>query len=437
MEPNRRHTREYSRFRPAAKGATPWRTLRPPLRVRRRSGHASATGGTPGRRRYPTPPPRSERHGARRRGRWRRAPGTANGSRPPIGLIRSSCSRSRLPLGCPSWCRSATGGCWCRRSRSSAARPTRWRPTWPAAPRTGLAGAALWRCASVQLRWVRRARPAAGVQHQRLRRDAAGPVRVGREAAGGQLRRGRPGSRLRRQTAAVDQSGRDAFVPGGDQGVRRDVQPRALVRPHRRGRDRRAGGSAGDPKAAEAVRAQPGQGAVEGQPEGVREAHDDRRRRAQDRERPAADRPDRRGGVRRRTGRARGVRTGSHPLLPAHPERRPPAAARALSLRPLGAQGCRRGQRRRACLDRADARARRERSAVPAAQGGAAIGARAVPGQELVQQPRPAGRRGPAADAGRQRHHARLDPDDGFRRRRAGISTCASSGTARARLWSR
>ena len=37
----------------------------------------------------------------------------------------------------------------------------------------------------------------------------------------------------------VDQSGRDAFVPGGDQGVRRDVQPRPLVLPHRRGRDRR------------------------------------------------------------------------------------------------------------------------------------------------------------------------------------------------------
>ena len=69
-------------------------------------------------------------------------------------------------------------------------------------------GAALWRCASVQLRCVRRARPAAGVQHQRLRRDAAGPVRVGREAAGGQLRRGGPGSRLRRQTAAGRSTGR-------------------------------------------------------------------------------------------------------------------------------------------------------------------------------------------------------------------------------------
>ena len=148
--------------------------------------------------------------------------------------------------------------------------------------------------------------------------------------------------------------------------------------------------------------------------QGVCEAHRDRRRRAQDRQRPAADRPDRGAGVRRRTGRARGVRAGSDPLLPAYPEPRPPAAAGAVSLRPRGAQGRRRRQRRHARLDRADARPRRERSAVPAAQGGAGIGARAVPGQERVRQARPAGRRGPAADAGRQRHHARLDPGHGL-----------------------
>ena len=107
--------------------------------------------------------------------------------------------------------------------------------------------AALWRCASVQLRGLRRARSAAGVQHQRLRRDAAGPVRVGREAARGELRRGRPGSRLRRETAAVDQPGRDAVLPGGDQGSRRVVQPRPLVLPHRRGRDRARCGSSRRP----------------------------------------------------------------------------------------------------------------------------------------------------------------------------------------------
>ena len=80
------------------------------------------------------------------------------------------------------------------------------RPGRRAADRAGRA--ALRRCAPVQLRRVRRARPAAGVQHQRLRRDAAGPVRVGRQAARGELRRRRPRSRLRRQAAAVDQSRR-------------------------------------------------------------------------------------------------------------------------------------------------------------------------------------------------------------------------------------
>ena len=50
------------------------------------------------------------------------------------------------------------------------------------------------------------------------------------------------------------------------------------------------------------------------------------------------------------------------------------------------------------------------RSAVPPGQGGAGVGARAVPRREPVRQPRAAGRRGPAAHAVRERHHARLDP---------------------------
>ena len=49
-------------------------------------------------------------------------------------------------------------------------------------------------------------------------------------------------------------------------------------------------------KQRQAVRAQRGQGAVEGQHAGVREAHDGGRRRAPDRQRPAAHRPDRGGG---------------------------------------------------------------------------------------------------------------------------------------------
>ena len=47
------------------------------------------------------------------------------------------------------------------------------------------------------------------------------------------------------------------------------------------------------------------------------------------------------------------------------------------------------------------------------------LGARAVPRQERVRKQRPAGRRGPAADAGRERHHARLDQGRRRRRRQA------------------
>ena len=127
-------------------GSDTWRTSRHRSMVLRKRVNTSATGVDPGRRRYPTPRRRSGRRGAGRRGRWRRALGMANGSRPLIGLIRSSCWRSRRLPACPSWCRSAMGGCSCRRSRSSAARPTRWRPIWPARPGPG------WTCSSVATR---------------------------------------------------------------------------------------------------------------------------------------------------------------------------------------------------------------------------------------------------------------------------------------------
>ena len=92
-----------------------------------------------------------------------------------------------------------------------------------------------------------RARPAAGVQHQRLRRDAAGPVRVGRQAARG---------RASRSPAAIA-----ASTPSSGAPINRAVtrptarrcrsspgcEPRPLVRAHRRRRDRRARGGARRP----------------------------------------------------------------------------------------------------------------------------------------------------------------------------------------------
>ena len=116
---------------------------------------------------------------------------------------------------------------------------------------------------------------------------------------------------------------------------------------------------------------------------------------------------------------ARGVPPRRHPLLSPHARRRPAQAARALPLRPRRPQGGRGRQRRHPSLDLPDARPRRRRSAVPPVQGGAAVGARAVPRPQRVREQRPAGRRGPAADAGGERHHARLDQGRRRRRRQA------------------
>ena len=69
-------------------------------------------------------------------------------------------------------------------------------------------GPALRRRAPVELRRVRRARPPPGLQHQRLRRDAAGAVRVGREAARGELRGRGPRPRLRRPPARARSTAR-------------------------------------------------------------------------------------------------------------------------------------------------------------------------------------------------------------------------------------
>ena len=63
------------------------------------------------------------------------------------------------------------------------------------------ARAALRRRAPLELRRLRRAGPAARLQRQRLRRDAARAVRVGRQAARRELRGRRPRPRVRRQAA--------------------------------------------------------------------------------------------------------------------------------------------------------------------------------------------------------------------------------------------
>ena len=267
-----------------------------------------------------------------------------------------------------------------------------------------------------QLRRLRRTRPPGGDQRERLRRDAARPVRVGRQAARGELRRGRARSRLRCGAAGRDRPDGGARLPRGDARVRGDAHPGPLVPAPGRGHRRRALRRHGRPRGARAVRAQPHEGGEQGPPARPREADPRRGRPGQARRRPAADRPDRGAGGRP------GIR-GGHPRraarVPPDAADGSPSPARPLRVRARRPQGGRRRQRRHARLDRAHDRPRRRRSPLPPVQGGAGLGARAVPRQEPACPPRPARRRGPAADAVEQRHPARLGAARRDRRRRA------------------
>ena len=126
-------------------------------------------------------------------------------------------------------CRSGTGGCWSRRSPTSAAPRRRWRPT-RARRRTRA-----WTCSSAATRTCRTSvssgRPsAARLRRQRLRRDAPGPVGVGRQAAGREPRGRRARERVRVARA------RDRIVP-----ARVALVPRDDARVRRRADARRSG----------------------------------------------------------------------------------------------------------------------------------------------------------------------------------------------------
>ena len=157
----------------------------------------------------------------------------------------------------------------------------------------------------------------------------------------------------------------------------------------------------------------------EGQPAGAHEALSGGRRRAADRRRSAADHADR--------GRAAQARSGhtskgsSRRMIGTYRETLPGDRRRLLeryryvhaARKVVGVGSV--GTRTWILLLH---RPRRRRSAVPAVQRGAGVGAGAVPRHERVRAARPAGRRGPADDAGRLRCAPRLGTDR--RHRRAG-----------------
>ena len=99
--------------------------------------------------------------------RWNRTPRSG----PTRGGTRSGCSWARPRRGCPSWCRSATAGCWRPRSPSTGARRCRWRPTSRRRAVVRAARAAVRGRPPVELRGLRHPRTPAGVRRQRLRRD--------------------------------------------------------------------------------------------------------------------------------------------------------------------------------------------------------------------------------------------------------------------------
>ena len=103
-------------------------------------------------------------------------------------------------------------------------------------PDDGAARAVLRRCPPVELRPVRGAGSPARLRSQRLRRDAAGAVRVGRQAAGGELRRRRPWQRPPSQGAARGGAHRRRRLPDDDRQGGHDALPRCLVHALRRRR---------------------------------------------------------------------------------------------------------------------------------------------------------------------------------------------------------
>ena len=166
---------------------------------------------------------------------------TRTGSRPPTGRIRSPCWRSKTQTREPDLVP-------VRHGRMMVSPFTFYRGAamimaadLKGTPVAGLNVAALRRRAPVQLRAVRLARAAPVVRPERLRRDAPRPVRVGREAHGGQLHDRRAAQRLQQERGAGHHGRGGAPLPERDGGLRRHADARHLVREHVRGHPRLGG----------------------------------------------------------------------------------------------------------------------------------------------------------------------------------------------------
>ena len=126
-------------------------------------------------------------------------------------------------------------------------------------PDAGPESPALRGCACVQLRCVRLPRASPGLRRQRLRRDAAWPVRVGCQAVGCEPRGGGTGQRVHHEAMPEDEPGGRGELPRGDACLRQPDDPRGLVCAPRRRRRRH-----GVQVRAQRSEAQEGQGRPQG-----------------------------------------------------------------------------------------------------------------------------------------------------------------------------
>ena len=306
----------------------------------------------------------------------KRVPRTSHAAfEPPRGVTRSPSSSARRPTGCPTSSRCAMRAWRSRPSPTTAAHPRCMAFDLATTPRTDIIVQASGDAHLSNFGLFASPGAAPRLRCQRLRRDAAGPLGVGRQAARREHRHRRARQRLQRRPrtgrprwppCAPTASGWPRFAAMRlidvwysyitDDAIRAAAEP--FLAGSKDGAARRAKLEGLFSKARGQRRAP------------RRELADhDRRWPARRRRRPAGH-PARRDPRRARC-HAQGLRG-----LPRHDGREPPRVPGALPLRRLRAQGRGRRQRRDALLRPHPRGPRRGRPAHPAGQGGDRLGAR-------------------------------------------------------------
>ena len=216
--------------------------------------------------------------------------------------IRSGCCWGRRSRGCRSWCRSGTGGCWCRRSRSTGGRRCRWRRTWPPRPPPGCGCS----CAGTPTCRISARSPRRSATWSSTSTTSTRPCRARSSgtssgwpaslAVAGRDN-GFPAKARRKIVLAAAES-----VPHGDARLRRAAVPGRLVCApgHRAGHRQVPVPDQGEE--VQGRREAAGQGPHQGQHEGAGQADHPGRGPAADHQRPADDRPPR-GALHRCAGR--------------------------------------------------------------------------------------------------------------------------------------